>query len=144
MVFVAVLFHLLITRTRLGRYLHLVGSNQVAARFSGIKVIRVRITAYVLAGLLAGLVGVLLASRLGAPPGGAAGYEVIAIECAMIGGASLAGGVGSVWGTVIASFILSTLSMGLTMMNANPNLPTFLNGFVVLGAVWLDQIRIRN
>ncbi len=70
--------------------------------------------------------------------------RLIGIECAMIGGASLAGGVGSVGGTVIASFILSTLSMGLTMMNANPNIPTFLNGFVVLGAVYLDQIRIRK
>jgi ribose transport system permease protein len=144
MVFVAVLSHLLLSKTRIGRYIHLVGSNLAASRFAGIKVVRVRIMAYVLAGLLAGLVGVLLASRLGAPPGGAVGYEIIAIECAMIGGASLAGGVGSVGGTVIASFILSTLSMGLTMMNANPNIPTFLNGFVVLGAVYLDQIRIRK
>jgi ribose transport system permease protein len=62
----------------------------------------------------------------------------------MIGGASLAGGVGSIGGTVIASFILFTLSMGLTMMNINPYIPTFLNGFVVLGAVYLDQIRIRK
>ena len=144
MVFVAVLFHLLLTKTRIGRYTHLVGSNQVASRFSGIKDIRIRIMAYVLAGLLAGLAGILLASRLGAPPGAAVGYEVIGIECAMIGGASLAGGVGSIRGTVVASFILSTLSMGLTMMNANPYIPTFLNGFVVLGAVYLDQIRIRK
>ena len=144
MVFVAVLFHLLLTKTRIGRYTRMVGSNQDASRFSGIKVIRVRIIAYVLAGLLAGLVRVLLASRLGAPPGGAVGYEIIAIECAMIGGASLAGGVGSIGGTVIASFILSNLNMGLTMINANPNIPTFLNGFVVLGAVYLDQIRIRK
>ena len=144
MVFVAVFFHLLLTKTRIGRYTLLVGSNQEASRFSGIKVIRVRIMAYVLAGLLAGLVGVLLASRLGSPPGGAVGYELIGIECAMIGGASLAGGVGSIGGTVIASFILSTLSMGLTMMNANPYIPNFLNGFVVLSAVYLDQIRIRK
>ncbi|MGD0004516.1 MAG: hypothetical protein ABSE06_09840 [Anaerolineaceae bacterium] len=144
MVFVAVLFHLLLTKTRIGRYTRLVGSNQVASRFSGIKVIRVRIMAYVLAGLLAGLVGVLLASQLSVPPGGAVGYEIIGIECAMIGGASLAGGVGSIGGTVIASFILFTLSMGLTMMNINPYIPTFLNGFVVLGAVYLDQIRIRK
>jgi ribose transport system permease protein len=144
MVFVAVLFHLLLTKTGIGRYTHLVGSNPEASRFSGINVICVRIMAYVLAGLLAGLVGVLLASRLSAPPGAAVGYEIIGVECAMIGGASLAGGVGSVGGTVIASFILSTLSMGLTMMNVNPFIPAFLNGFVVLGAVYLDQIRIRK
>ncbi len=73
------------------------------------------------------------------------GYEMIAIECAMIGGASLSGGIGSVWGTVIGSFLLSTLAMGLTMMNANAvALPTFLNGLVLLGAVYLDQKRNRS
>jgi len=141
MVLVAVFFHLILTKTRIGRYLYLVGSNQVASRLSGIKVIRVRIAAYVLAGLLAGLVGVLLASRMGGPPGAAVGYEVIGIECAMIGGASLLGGTGSVLGTVLGSFILSTLSMGITMMNANDfYVPMLLNGFVVLGVVYLDRI----
>ena len=70
------------------------------------------------------------------------GYEMIAIECAMIGGASLSGGTGSVGGTVLGSFLLSTLAMGLTMMNANAvALPTFLNGLILLSAVYLDQKR---
>jgi ribose transport system permease protein len=145
MVAVAVIFHLVLTKTRIGRYMYLVGSNQVASRFSGIKVVRVRIMAFVLASLLAGLVGVLLASRIVGPPGAAAGYEITGIICAMIGGASLLGGAGSVGGTVIGAFILSTLSMGLTMMNTNNvYIPMFLNGFVVLGAVYLDQVRIRK
>jgi ribose transport system permease protein len=144
MAFVAVLFHFILTKTRIGRYFFLVGSNSEASRLSGIEVIRVRVLAFVLAGLLAGLVGVLLASRMGAPPGGAAGYEMIGIICAMIGGASLMGGAGSVGGTVIGSFLLSTLSMGLTMMNANPYLPTFLNGLIVLAAVYLDQVRNKK
>lgn len=144
MVFVAALFDLILTKTRIGRYFYLVGSNPDASRLSGIKVIRVKVLAFVFAGLLAGLVGVLLASRMMAPPGGAAGYEMIGIICAMIGGASLAGGAGSVVGTVIGSFLLSTLSMGLTMMNANPYIPTFLNGFIVLAAVYLDQVRNRK
>jgi len=144
MVFIATLFHIILTKTRIGRYLYMVGSNQTASRLSGIKIIRVRVLAFVLAGLLAGLVGVLLASRMGAPPGGATGYEMIGIICAMISGASLAGGAGSIVGTVSGSFLLSTLAMGLTMMNVNPNVPTFLNGFIVLGAVFLDQIRNRK
>jgi ribose transport system permease protein len=145
MVFVAALFHLILTKTRIGRHTFLVGSNQVAARFSGIKVVRVKITAYVLAGLLAGLVGVLLASRMVARPGAAAGYEIVGIECAMIGGASLSGGVGSVGGTVIGSFILSTLGMGLTMMNTSKiYIPLLLNGVILICAVYLDQIRIRK
>jgi ribose transport system permease protein len=140
MVIVAVLSHLFLEKTRFGRYAFLVGSNPKASRFSGIKVIRIKILAFVLASMLAGLVGVLLTSRLGGPPGGAVGYEIIAITCAMIGGASLSGGTGSVGGTVIGSFLLSTLAMGLTMMNVDQiYLPMLLNGLIVLGVVYLDQ-----
>ncbi len=142
MVFVAVLLHFVSTKTRIGRYFHIVGSNQEAARFSGIMVNRVKRFAYVLAGMLASLSGVLLTSRLGFPPGGATGYEMIGITCAMIGGASLSGGAGSIGGTVIGSFIICTLATGLSMMNtSNPALPFLFNGPVVIVAVCLDQIR---
>jgi ribose transport system permease protein len=144
MVFVAVFFHLGLTKTRVGRYFYLTGSNQEASRLSGIQVIRVRIMAYVLTSMLAGLSGVLLASRMGGPPGGAVGYEIIGIASAMIGGASLSGGAGSVGGTVIGVFLLCTLSMGLTMLNnSNPSIPILLNGIVILGSVYLEQIRHR-
>jgi ribose transport system permease protein len=129
----------------LRRHFRMVGSNQEAARFSGIKVNRVKRFAYVLAGMLAGLSGVLLTSRLGFPPGGAVGYEMVGITCAMIGGASLSGGVGSIGGTVIGSFIVGTLFTGLSMMNtSNPALPRLFNGVVVLAAVCLDQVRDRK
>jgi ribose transport system permease protein len=145
MVVVAALSHLFLKKTRFGRYAFLVGSNPKASRFSGIKVVRIKILAFVLASMLAGLVGVLLTSRLGGPPGGAVGYEMIAITCAMIGGASLSGGTGSVGGTVIGSFLLSTLAMGLTMMNVDQiYLPMLLNGLIVLGVVYLDQKRNRK
>ena len=145
MVIVAGLSHLFLKKTRFGRYAFLVGSNPKASRFSGIKVVRIKILAFVLASMLAGLVGVLLTSRLGGAPGGAVGYEMIAITCAMIGGASLSGGTGSVGGTVIGSFLLSTLAMGLTMMNVDQiYLPRLLNGLIVLGVVYLDQKRNRE
>jgi ribose transport system permease protein len=145
MVIVAALSHLFLEKTRLGRYAFLVGSNPEASHFSGIKFIRVKILAFVLAGMLAGLVGVLLASRMGGTPGPAAGYEMIGIAAAMIGGASLSGGTGSVGKTVIGSFLLSTLAMGLTMMNTDQiYLPVFLNGLVLLGTVYLDQARNRK
>ncbi len=145
MVAIAVLSHLVLVKTRFGRYAFLVGANSEAARFSGIKVVRVKILAFWAAGCLAGLVGVLLTSRLGGPPGGAVGYEMIAITCAMIGGASLSGGTGSIWGTVIGSFIVMTLQMGLTMMNVNhASLPVLFNGVIVLCAVYLDQLRTRK
>jgi ribose/xylose/arabinose/galactoside ABC-type transport system permease subunit len=77
-------------------------------------------------------------------PGAAAGYEYVGIACAMVGGASLSGGAGRVWGTVIGAFILSTLNMGLTMMNTNnTSIFTILSGLVILGAVYLEQIRNR-
>lgn len=142
MVIVATLFHLILNKTRIGRYFYLVGSNREAARFSGIKVVRVKILAFALAGSLAGIVGVLLASRMMGPPGSGSGYEMIGVICAMIGGSSLLGGRGSVVGTVIGSFILSTLSMGLTMMNTDKEyIPILLNGIVVLCAVYLDRLR---
>jgi ribose transport system permease protein len=145
MVIIAALSDLFLEKTRFGRYAFLVGTNLEASRLSGVKVIRVKTMAFVFAGLLAGLVGVLLASRLRAPPGGAAGYEMLGIECAMIGGASLSGGTGSIRGTVLGSFLLSTLAMGLTMMNASAAyLPMFLNGLILLGVVYLDRRRNRK
>ena len=145
MILVVTFFHLVLTKTRIGRYLYLVGSNQTASRLSGIRVVRVRIIAFVLGGMLAGLAGVLLASRMMGSPGGASGYEFIAIACAMIGGANLVGGSGRIIGTMIGAFILSTLSMGLTMMNTNsPSIFTLLDGIVILGAVYLERIRNRN
>ena len=141
----AALFQVVSNRTRMGRRMRLVGSNEMAARFSGIRVERVKLFAYTLAAALAALSGVLLTSRLGLPPGGAVGYEMVGITCAMIGGASLSGGVGSIGGTVVGSLIISVLSMGLTMLNnSNPALPLLFNGVVVLAAVWLDQIRSRG
>ncbi|HTP57320.1 MAG TPA: ABC transporter permease, partial [Spirochaetia bacterium] len=141
----AVLLHVASNRARMGRLMRLVGSNEVAARFSGVRVERVKLFAYTLAAALAALSGVLLTSRLGLPPGGAVGYEMVGITCAMIGGASLSGGVGSIGGTVVGSLIISVLSMGLTMLNnSNPALPLMFNGVVVLAAVWLDQVRSRR
>jgi ribose transport system permease protein len=142
MIAIAVLSHLFLEKTRFGRQAFLVGSNPEASRLSGIEVIRIKIMAFVFASILAGLVGCLLASRLGGSPGGAVGYEIIGIECAMIGGASLSGGTGSIKNTVIGSFIICAISMGLSMTDANHlSLPTLLNGLILLGVVLLDRKR---
>jgi ribose transport system permease protein len=145
MAVVAVLSHFYLEKTRFGRFAFLVGSNPVASRFSGLKVVQIKILAFVFASMMAGLVGGLLTSRLGGPPGGAVGYEMIAIECAMIGGASLSGGTGNIRGAVVGSFLISTLAMGLQMMDVNHlYLPLLLNGLILIGAVYLDQIRNRK
>ncbi|MGA2613703.1 MAG: ABC transporter permease [Spirochaetia bacterium] len=144
MIAVAFIFHFILKKTRTGRYTYAVGSNEEAARLSGIKVRRVKIVAYIFSGLLAGLVGVILASRMvSSQPNSAIGYELNAIAAAVIGGTSLMGGVGTVGGTVIGSFIIGILTVGLTMQGANYFMQQIIVGLVVIGSVAFDQLRNR-
>jgi ribose transport system permease protein len=145
MILMAVLFHFILSKTRTGRYTYAVGSNEEAARLSGIKVPQVKIIAYVICGLLAGLVGIVLASRMvTSQPNSAVGYELNAIAAAVIGGTSLMGGAGTVGGTVIGSFIIGILTVGLTMAGANYYMQQIVIGLVVIGAVTFDQFRGRK
>jgi ribose transport system permease protein len=142
MIAVALIFGFILKRTRIGRYTYAVGSNEEAARLSGIKVNRVKIINYIFSGLLAGLVGIILSSRMvTSQPNSAVGYELNAIAAAVIGGTSLMGGVGTVGGTVIGSFIIGILTVGLTMAGANYFMQQIVIGLVVIGAVAVDQLR---
>ncbi len=147
-IIVAVVSHLFLSKTRFGRYVYLVGHNPTASVLSGINVVRIKILAYVFSSMMAGLTGILLTSRVGGPMGGdptGYGYEMTAIECAMIGGVALGGGTGSVMGTVVGSLIVGTLTMGLNMMNVNHlQLPIFLNALVLIGAVYLVQRQTKK
>ncbi|MEJ5310548.1 MAG: ABC transporter permease [Anaerolineae bacterium] len=145
MIAVALIFGFILSRTRLGRYTYAIGSNQEAARLSGIKVNQVKMINYVFCGLLSALVGIILASRMvTSQPNSATGYEMNAIASAVIGGTSLMGGVGTVGGTVIGSFIIGILTVGLTMAGANYFMQQIVIGLVVIGAVTVDQLRGRK
>jgi ribose transport system permease protein len=145
MIAVALIFSFVLGKTRIGRYIYAVGSNEEAARLSGIKINQIKNTAYIISGLLAGLVGVILASRMvTSQPNSADGYELYAIASAVIGGTSLMGGVGTVLGTVIGSFIIGILNVGLTMAGANYFLQKIIIGLVVIGAVTVDQLKNRR
>jgi ribose transport system permease protein len=145
MIAVALIFSFILGKTRVGRYIYAVGSNEEAARLSGIKVNQVKIVAYIISGLLAGVVGIILASRMvTSQPNSADGYELYAIASAVIGGTSLMGGVGTVLGTVIGSFIIGILNVGLTMSGANYFLQKIVIGLVVIGAVAVDQLKGRK
>ncbi len=145
MIAVALLCHFFLSETLMGRYTYAVGSNEEAARLAGIRINQVKIASYVISGLLAGLVGVILASRMvTSQPNSAIGYEMNAIASAVIGGASLMGGVGTVAGTVIGSFVIGILTVGLTMAGANYFLQTVVIGLVVIGAVYVDHLRYRK
>ncbi len=145
MIAVAFIFGFILKRTRIGRYTYAVGSNEEAARLSGIKVDQVKIINYIFSALLASLVGIILASRMvTSQPNSASGYELNAIAAAVIGGTSLMGGVGTVGGTVIGSFIIGILTVGLTMQGANYFMQQIVIGLVVIGAVAVDQLKGRK
>lgn len=134
----------LLRRRQIGRHIYATGSNEEAARLSGVRVDSTKLYAYVMSGALAGLAGNVLMSRLvTAQPSEGVMYELDAIAAAVIGGASLSGGVGGVSGTMIGAFIIGILRNGLNMAGVSAFIQQIVIGFVVIGAVWIDQIRNR-
>lgn len=135
----------LLRRRATGRHIYATGSNEEAARLSGVKVDRTKIIAYTLSGALAGLAGIVLMSRLGtAQPNEGVMYELDAIAAAVIGGASLMGGVGTIGGTIIGAFIIGILRNGLNMAGVSSFIQQIIIGFVVIVAVYIDQLRNRR
>lgn len=137
--------HLVLTKTVLGRYTFALGSNEEATRLSGVDVDRWKIAVYALCGLFAGLAGILIGARMtSAQPSVGLGYELDAIAAAVIGGTSLSGGEGSIVGTIIGAFIISTLTIGLSIVGVPDQWKLVITGLVVIGAVWLDILRRRS
>lgn len=142
MIFITILFTFALTKLKVGRYIYAIGSNEEASRLSGIKTDIVKIYAYVASGLLSGLTGVILASRLvTAQPNGGVSYELDAIASAVVGGTSLMGGVGTIPGTLIGSFIIGVLRNGLNMNGVSSFVQMIVIGLVIIVAVSLDQLR---
>ncbi len=134
--------HALMTQTRLGRHWYAVGGNREAAVLSGIRVRRVLLLAYVLSGLLAGLGGVVMASQLksGSPTYGSM-YELYVIAATVVGGASLRGGEGRMFGTLVGAFTIAVIQNGMNLLNVESYTQKVVLGFVILGAVLLDRQR---
>ena len=141
----ALVASLVLSTTILGRYTFALGSNEEASRLSGVGVQRWKIAVYAVCGLFAGLAGVLIAARLNsAQPSLGQGYELDAIAAAVIGGTSLSGGEGSILGTVIGAFIISTLTNGLRILSVPQEWQIVVTGGIVIMAVYLDVIRRRE
>lgn len=135
----------MLNRRQVGRHVYAVGSNEEAARLSGVHVERTKMAAYALSGFLAGLAGIVLMSRLvTAQPNEGVMYELDAIAAAVIGGASLMGGIGSISGTMIGAFIIGILRNGLNMAGVSAFIQQIVIGGVVIGAVYIDQLRNRR
>jgi ribose transport system permease protein len=141
----AVIAGFLLSKTLLGRYTYSIGSNEAATALSGIDVRRWKIVIYTLAGLFTGLAGVMISARLGsAQPATGMGYELQAIAAVVIGGTSLAGGKGSIIGTVIGALIISVLNNGLQIMSIPQEWQNVILGLVILVAVYADMVRKKE
>ncbi|HPJ99138.1 MAG TPA: ABC transporter permease [Candidatus Hydrogenedentes bacterium] len=137
---VALLSMVFLRYTRAGRHLYATGGNEVAAYASGINTRRVKVLAYILCGTLAGLAGIVQAARstTGQPNAGMM-YELDAIASVVIGGTSLAGGVGGVGGTLLGALLMGVISSGLDMLNVPSYYQQVAKGLIIIGAVMLDR-----
>ena len=142
---VAVPSYVFLHHSRWGRYLFAVGSNPEAARLSGVNVARTIYMAYILSGLCAAFVGVLLASRIGiGNPTQAEGWELQAIASSVIGGTSLFGAIGSVHGPLLGAFILATINNGANLLNVNSFWQRVITGLLIIVIVYFDGLRRRG
>jgi ribose transport system permease protein len=136
-----VVFHVVSRRMTLGRYIYAVGGSEKAAAFSGLNVNRIKIWVYVLAGGLAAVGGLIITARLdAADPKAGLGYELDSIAAVVIGGTSLNGGRGSIFGTVLGCLIIGVLNNGLFLLDVSPFWQQVIKGFVILAAVAADKM----
>ncbi|PIG92104.1 ribose ABC transporter permease [Gloeocapsopsis sp. IPPAS B-1203] len=135
----------ILRRTVLGVQIYAVGGNQQAARLTGIKVNRVLLFVYGVSGLLAGLAGVMSASRLYSATGMLGnGYELDAIAAVILGGTSFSGGIGTIFGTLVGALIIAVLNNGLTLLNMSFFWQLVVKGLVIIFAVTIDRLRRRS
>ena len=145
LVIILIVTALLMNNTKFGRHIYAVGGNVQAAHFSGISVEKVKFWVYSFSGLMAGIAGVVLASRMysGQPTAGQ-GAEMDAIAAGVVGGTSMAGGAGKIGGTIIGALIIGFLNNGLNLLNVNSFWQYVVKGLVILLAVFVDFIRNRS
>ncbi len=126
--------------TRFGRYIYASGGNEQASRWSGIKTDRIRIAVFTISGCFVGLSSLILAGRLGGGlPGTGNGSELDVITTVILGGTSLNGGKGKLWGVITGVFVIGVLTNGLTMMNLSTYWQQVVKGIIILIAVLFDM-----
>jgi ribose/xylose/arabinose/galactoside ABC-type transport system permease subunit len=142
MLVLAILVSLVLRNTRFGRHIFAIGSNEQTARLCGVPVERTKLLIYTTGAMFAGLAGVLQFSYLTVgDPTTAFGYELSAIAAVVIGGASLAGGQGSVFGTIIGALIMTSVGVGCTKLDLPNWVQEIVTGAIIVFAVMLDRIR---
>jgi ribose transport system permease protein len=138
-------FAVVTRKTRFGRYLYAVGGNERAALLTGLRVNRIKLWVYALGGALSGVAGLIVTARLdSAQPNAGLGYELDSIAAVVIGGTSLSGGRGSIFGTVLGCLIIGVLNNGLFLLNVSPFWQQVVKGLVILAAVAVDKMSARR
>ena len=145
LIIVLIITAILMNKTKFGRHMYAVGGNQQAAQFSGINVAKVKFWVHAYSGLMAGLAGIVLASRMysGQPTAGDSA-EMDAIAAVVVGGTSMAGGYGKIGGTIIGALIIGVLNNGLNLLGVNSFWQYVVKGSVILLAVYIDYIRNKK
>lgn len=138
-VVVTLILAFVLTRTVFGRRVYAIGGNETAAKVSGINVEKIKLLVYTLCGFLAGIAGLLLASRIisGNPTSGQS-YELDAIAAVIIGGVSMSGGSGKWYGTVIGALMIAVISNGLDILNVSSHFQLIIKGLIIIVAVLVD------
>jgi ribose transport system permease protein len=133
---------LILTQTRLGRYTYAIGGNEETVKLSGIDSNRYKVIVYVISGITAAMSALILTSRLNsAEPVAGQGYELDVIAAVVIGGTSLSGGTGSVWGTLIGALLIGVINNGMNLLGISPYFQLLVKGLIIIGAVLLDRLR---
>ncbi|MDR2051947.1 MAG: ABC transporter permease [Treponema sp.] len=139
------LAYLLLNRTRVGRHMYAVGGNPIAAKYSGINIIKVKIMVWTLSGFLGAFGGVILAARMSSgQPAVGIGFETDAIAAAVLGGTSMYGGVGNVGGVFIGILVIGIIANGLNLLHVNSFWQYVAKGIIILLAVYIDMYRKRH
>lgn len=145
LVFAYLIFYFILNNTPFGRNIYAVGGNPVASKLAGINVDRYRIIIYVISGFLGAISGLLFSSITGAGlPYGASGYILTIIAAVILGGTSLAGGIGRVQGTLLGVLIIGILGNGLVLLGLQTYWQMVVTGIVLIVAVAVDQIKLRG
>lgn len=140
-----VILYYVLHMTTFGRYIYCVGGNKEAARLAGLPVVRIKMMVYIICGVCAMLSGVLLASRMAsAQPTAGTGFELVVIASVILGGISLAGGIGSITGALLGMMILGVLQNGLTLLDVSSFWQDIIRGCLIIMAVFLDGRRKEN
>lgn len=140
MLAIFIIAYYMLNHTRMGRYIYSTGSNEEATMYSGIKTNRVKLFVYAASGMMASIAGVLITARLGsAQPTAGAGYELDAIAAVVLGGTSMAGGIGTITGTAIGALIIGVLNNALNIMQVSSYYQDVAKGIVILIAVLMDR-----